>query len=111
MKKSLKDLEFEDENLIMLHQHVVDHIEECTERNEFWKVQFERMVICQEENTRALKDLTTETKGVVELHRDIQGAARVGHKLQSFMLWLTKWGVIGASVAACISWIADHTQR
>lgn len=109
--KGLQDLQFEDENLNMLHQHVIQHIDECNARDDYWRVQFDRVVKSQEATTLATKELARQTKDVVELHRDIQGAARIGIKVQDFMIWMAKWGVIGSAIIAGITFVAEQMDK
>jgi TRAP-type mannitol/chloroaromatic compound transport system permease large subunit len=57
--------------------------------------------------TAAVATLTASTTGVVAAYNNMLGAIRVGMALQSFALWLMKWGAIGAGVAAMIYWALD----
>ena len=57
------------------------------------------------QNTHTMTELIKQTKGVVELHRDVSGAFRIAVKLQKFMIFLTKWGVVGGIVVLTTDWI------
>lgn len=70
-------------------------------------LKFERVLISIEKNTEALEKLTEETKDVVELVRDLKGAIRLGRNTQKFMLWLSKWGIVGAAIISLLNW-GDH---
>lgn len=66
-------------------------------------------------NTRVTMALSTKvdniarsTNGVVKLYRDAQGAANLGTGLQKFMLWLLKWGLIGAAIVHGIQWVLER---
>lgn len=110
-KKPLDQLRFEDEDLSTLHKYVVEHIQECNDDKRALNMQFERLVMAQEENTRSVRELTDETRGVVQLHRDIQGAARIGTTLQNFAIWLAKWGAVGAAAAAAVTIFTDFLGK
>lgn len=61
-----------------------------------------------EENTRAVKELTESTQGVVTLYNDLQGAARVGIALQHFVVYLGKLGVFGALLGGMVLALINH---
>lgn len=60
------------------------------------------------EITRSVGKLVEDTSAIVKLHRDFQGAARVGKGFQNFMLWCLKWGAIGTGVVTALSWLIDY---
>lgn len=71
---------------------------------------FDRLVETQQVNATTISDLAQSVSGVVQLHKDWQGAARVGKGVQGFMLWCLKWGAIGAGVVAIIKWTVERFQ-
>lgn len=90
-------------------------------REEFEKHKFDqdekllKLIEAQQVNTKAISELTVsvstlvdDTSAIVQLHKDFQGAARVGVGVQSFMLWTLKWGAIGTGVYASITWLVEH---
>ena len=94
-----------------LEQHIISF--------EDYKVQeadkFDRLLSTQQENTdaiskltRSVSELVKDTAAVVQLHKDFQGAARVGKGVQDFMMWCMKWGAIGIGVATCIGWVVHR---
>lgn len=94
-----------------LHQRLDDHAERFKEYDK----NFELLLNAQQGNTEAITQLTAsvsslveDTRAVVQLHKDFQGAARVGKGLQGFMTWCLKWGAIGAGVVAGINWLLEH---
>lgn len=52
----------------------------------------------------SLQRLEKNTEGVVKLFDDWKGTVRIGTSAQHFGLWLAKWGVIGAGLAAIWAW-------
>lgn len=69
----------------------------------------------QKQNTASINTLVTQlteqtesTKGVAQLYADIQGTMRIGVGLQKLILWLAKWGTIGAVLAAVIKFTLDQ---
>ena len=86
------------EDIAMLSKRLDGHILQEEQK-------FNSMIEAVQENTKSINILTSETRSIVELHRDFSGAARVGKGIQSFLLWVVKWGVIGSAIGACINWI------
>lgn len=71
---------------------------------------FDAMINAVNQNTTSIDKLTDETRAIVELHRDLQGTARVGKSVQNALLWLMKWGAIGTALAAFIKWAIEFVQ-
>lgn len=71
---------------------------------------FDAMINAVNQNTTSIDKLTDETRSIVELHRDLQGTARVGKSVQNALLWLMKWGAIGTALAAFIKWGLEFLQ-
>ena len=76
---------------------------------------FDKLLSAQQVNTDCISKLTTslvtlveDTSSIVQLHKDFQGAARVGKGVQDFMMWCMKWGAIGIGVATCIGWVVHR---
>lgn len=72
---------------------------------------FDRLIDAQQKNTAAISELTQSvskiiesTSAVIRLHKDFQGAARVGKGFQNFMMWLLRWGAIGTGVVSIMVW-------
>lgn len=79
------------------------------------RVKFDKLIHAQQANTDCVAQLTKsvatlveDTRGIIQLHKDFQGTARVGKGAQNFMLWLLKWGAIGVGVASGIHWLIEH---
>lgn len=71
-------------------------------------LRFERLIASQERNTQAISHLIEETRDIIQLHKDIQGATRLGAKVQDFGVWLARWGVIGTAIYAALRWTIDN---
>jgi len=71
---------------------------------------FDAMINAVNQNTSSIDKLTDETRAIVDLHRDLQGTARVGKSVQSALLWLAKWGAIGTALAAAIKWALEFVK-
>lgn len=111
-----------DDKLFQLCNDFNDHMEKFDEHVQRFEdhetreeEKFIRLVEAQQKNTDAISELTgqvsslvTDTKDIIQIHRDFQGAARIGTNLQSFLLWLAKWGVIGGALAAAGNWMIEH---
>lgn len=76
---------------------------ECEEAKKF-----DAMINAVNQNTTSIDKLTDETRSIVELHRDLQGTARIGKSVQNALLWLVKWGAVGTALAAFIRWVLDN---
>ena len=84
------------------------HVKECEARFNKCDEQFSQILMAQSKNTESIQDLIDETRAVVELHRDVQGATRLGMAVQRFMVWLLKWGTIGTAIVVGIKWVTDN---
>lgn len=99
---------FSDEQLTEMHDELKD-LSERFDRHEAEETKkFDAMIDAVNSNTKSIDKLTDETRAIVDLHRDLQGTARVGKSLQSFLLWCTKWGAIGVAFAAIGKWLIEH---
>lgn len=105
----------QENSLYQLSERLDRHIAESNNKIQQSEDQYNRLINAQQENAKAISKLTEsvsslveDTREVIKLYRDFQGAARVGERLQDFMFWLLKWGAIGAGIAACINWIITH---
>lgn len=58
--------------------------------------------------TNSVDKLVRDTKSIVQLHKDFEGAARLGSGLQKFLIWVLKWGAIGTGIATAVLWITEH---
>ena len=88
-------------------QHELDEIE-----------RFDKLIDAQQKNTDAISELTESvasvvkgTSSIIQLHKDFQGAARVGSGVQGFMIWVLKWGAIGAGIVAGMNWAIEHFTK
>ncbi len=105
---------FSDESLTKLHQEFHEHVQRfdshVADGELRWQQQqqmWESIAESQKANATAISVLIRETRDVVQLTRDVQGAARIGHGLQSFVLWMLKWGTIGAAIVAAVTYFSD----
>lgn len=96
---------FSDEKLYQFHDEFRQHVTQCEDRFNAGDEKFERLITAQQKNTDAIASLIEETREVVQLHKDIQGVTRMGKKLQSFMIWVVKWPLIGTGVVGIINWV------
>ena len=106
-----KIMRFSDEKLFEFHSEFRQHVERCEKRFNDGDEQFLALIEAQKRNTDAITALVEETRGIVELHRDLQGATRVGMSLQKFIVWLTKWGAIGVGLATLLGWFLKLIEQ
>jgi hypothetical protein len=66
---------------------------------------FDRLIAMVESNNRATGELAAATQDIVRVYTDWQGTIRIGAAVQRCCLWLGKWGVIGAGMAAGIKYV------
>lgn len=105
MRDELKNL------LIRFDDHVVkfdDHILIFDDHILMESKKTSDMIEVMKLNTVAINNLTTETKSVVNLQRDLQATARVGKAIQGFLIWTLKWGAIGSSVVYGFNWLLHY---
>lgn len=111
------ELRATDAKLFRLCQEFDKHVVRFDEHERRETETFGRILKAQEQNTVVIGELTGQvtalvenTAGVVQLHQDLQGTARLGKKFQNFMIWLLKWGAIGAGIAAGLMWVIEKLQ-
>lgn len=79
------------------------------ERLEAGERRFEELIRCSRENTAAVNELVEETRDIIKLYRDAQGAIQIGSVLQRFGIWCLKWGAIfGGFFAALKFWVGHE---
>lgn len=117
-KKDVELFQEINEKLDSQVERLNDHLERFEDHEAEDHKKFQRLLEAQQKNTDALSDLTESVSYVVEgtaslirLHKDFQGAARLGSGMQKFMLWMLKWGIVGTGVVAGIRWISEHFIR
>lgn len=103
-KKPEGSSRFSDEKLQEFQEEFRGHVARCEERFNDGDKQFGQLIQAQQKNTEAISLLVEETREIVQLHKDIQGAARVGKSAQNFGIWLAKWGAIGIGFGALWNW-------
>lgn len=99
---------FSDQELAEMHDDVRELKERFDRHEQGETKKFDAMIDAVNQNTKSIEHLTDETRAIVDLHRDLQGTARVGKGIQSFLLWLTKWGAIGGFFAVGIKWLIEY---
>lgn len=62
----------------------------------------------QRQNAEAITLLTKNTKDIIQLHKDLRGAVRIGTTIQHFGIWLMKWPVIGLGLYTAWNWLINH---
>lgn len=68
----------------------------------------DKLFEAQRRNTEDITMLIKETAVVIQLSKDLHGAARIGAGVQKFFFWLMKWGAIGAFFAALLKWFTEN---
>lgn len=101
-------MRFSDEKLYQFHNEFRQHIARCEKRFNEGDQKFELLIEAQRKNTSAIASLIEETREVVQLHKDIQGATRVGKNVQSFLAWVVKWPLIGVGLYGMITWLFKY---
>jgi len=98
-----------------LEQDFREHLKYTQRRFREMDEMFADIKAAQLENARQISELTTalnaqitQTAGVVEAFNNMRGAVKVGVAVQDFVIWLGKWGVVGAAIAGAVTWILKH---
>lgn len=110
-----EDVRCTDEKLFQLCKDFDKHVDMFERHVAKESEKFDKLIEAQQVNTQAISTLTkaitdvvSETRDIVQLHKDFQGAARVGKGLQGFMVWCLKWGAIGAGCVAIINAVLTY---
>lgn len=113
-----EDMRFSDQELISLRNDISSHIRgedawrlEHDEWRRNQEAMMTQLVQTVKSNTEAMESLSESTKDVVQITNDFKGAARLGGKLQDFMVWLLKWGTIGSAASYGVHWIVTHWKH
>jgi len=116
--------ETEDE-LFRLNQRLEAHVMRFEQYERRERKDLDRLVEAQKANAKiqqantdaitsiakSTASLVEDTKEIIQLHKDFQGAARMGKSVQGFMLWCLKWGVIGTGIVTGITWSINHFKH
>lgn len=97
-----------DRDLAEMKNTLLDLAERFDRHEREEAAKFSAMLDAVRQNTRSIERLATETRAIVSLHRDLQATVRVGRAAQATMLWLVKWGVVGAAIVSAVKWLANH---
>ena len=89
-----------DDHILIFDDHIIMESKKTIDMIEVMKL-----------NTVAINNLTTETKSVVNLQRDLQATARVGKAIQGFLIWTLKWCAIGSSIVYGFNWLLDYLSH
>ena len=107
-----------DEKLFQLCEKFDLHVERFDEHEAHEEAKFLRLIEAQQNNTQAISELTTQvsalvtdTRDIVQLHKDLQGAARVGSGIQRFILWCMKWGGIIGGLGAALHYLVEQFSK
>lgn len=99
---------FSDEKLFQFHSDFTGHVTMCEKRFVAGELQFKELITTTSKNTDTMTTLIDETRELVQLYKDVQGAARVGKQVQSVGVWLLKWPLIGGGLYAIFNWAIEH---
>ena len=96
-----------EERLSLLEKMLEEHMTYCKTEFDKGSDKFSRLEAGMAENTDAVRHLAESTRGVVQLQQDLQGAARIGLKVQSVMNWTVKWPLIAAGFWTAVKTFMD----
>ncbi len=102
-----QEIRFSDQKLNEFYDDFKAHRERCERRFEECDNLVIDLIEMQKANAETIRQLTEETREVVQLHKDFQGAARIGTSIQRLVLWFGKWGALGVGIATAMTWGAD----
>jgi len=123
--KGEADMRFSDEMLYQLRTDFDEYRADFSQYKErFAKHEsdeiekFDHIIHAQTINTQAIGKLTQQvshlvkdTRDIIQLHKDFQATARVGHKLNRLLIWLAKAGTVGSFLVAVIYWAVEHLGK
>lgn len=108
MPEQDEEMRFSDGELRQLRREFEEHRELQDERWEQLALMVEANTQTTREIAESVRSVAESTAGVVKLYEDVGAAARVGAAVQRFVLWVAKWGTLGAGVAVGMSWVVRH---
>jgi len=82
----------------VLHKRIRLLADNCEHRFVEGDRKFDRICELLHTNTAAIEELTEQVRPIVSVHRDVQGVANLGVKVQKLGLWLAKWPLIGGGL-------------
>ena len=100
-------MRFSDKQLQEFHTEFKEHVRQYEERQRASEDCVRELINAQRKNTGAIASLIEDTREIVQLHRDLQGATRVGASVQKFGFWLLKWGALGSAIAVGFKYGVD----
>lgn len=101
---------FRDEDLRKFHAEFIAHVEQYNHDKSEDKDRFTNLFEAQEKNTQAIAELIEETRGVIELQKNIQAAAKLGNDVQRLSIWVAKWPVIGVGLYAIYEYLMRYVK-
>lgn len=101
------------------HNRFVDRFDRHEKSEESWRsdqgVRFDAMLTAQNENTKAISELAVavaqqakDSQAVIQLHKDFQTTARIGHRVTDFIIWCAKTGGVLGALGMGIHWVLNH---
>jgi len=107
-----------DEKLFQLCKDFEEHKERFEKHEQRETATFGKILEAQHENTIAIGALTgqvtelvKDTRDIVRLHRDFQGAARIGGGMKKFALWCVGVGGFVGSIGAGLYWLVEYLGK
>ena len=105
---------FSDDELRLLRSDFDRHIADEDLNDKKWLEKWEDLARMIEKNAEAtnrialaVADQAESTADIVQLWSDMQGAARVGSRVQKALLWLSGMGAAGLLIAGFISYVIN----
>ena len=102
MTDSKYDRRSSDDNMILLQQKLDNHIEEYHRHQECENKRWDHLFAAQEVNTKAISDLTEQTRDLIRAWQSINGTVRVASAVGNFFKWLSGFAVVGVIIKFCI---------
>lgn len=85
-----------------------DHIEDHEKQRDDDRETIKELLEVSKSNAESIKLVIDETKGIIQLYKDMQGVVRVGITMQKVGIWLIKWPLIGAGLHQLFIWVSGY---
>lgn len=72
------------------------------------RAQMRELAECNRLNAETIAQLREETRGIIALYNNLNGAARIGIAVQNFGVWVVKWPLIGTGIYTLYKWFTKH---
>lgn len=98
---------FSDHQLVRFHNDFIEHVKRFDNHEAEEQNKHEQLIAAQQANTAAIKQLSDDTKELLNAWTAAQGAVKVGTAMGRVFRWLSGLAVLGGF----LTWLANHGPK